>query len=95
MKLTRKGLLKIVGDIVVNSPEHPLSETLENWNRARDFDQDDFEGVVILTVEESKRISMFFGAVDCCSSDIKLTEGEKNLWQILNNRIEQAEKCDG
>ena len=64
----------------------------------RPFDTEDFvelENAVILSVEEAKRISMFFGAVDCCSSDVKLTEGEKSLWQILNGRIEQAEKKDG
>ena len=93
MKLTRKGLLKIVGDIVVDSHEYLLSKTLDNWNRTRDFDQDDFEGVICLTVEEAKEIAEklkdlsegFF--LQTGKIDSRATE-----WMIcLIERIEQAE----
>ena len=46
---------------------------------------------VWLTVAEAKELSSLIGAVDCCSSDIKLTDEERSLWSKLNNRIEQAE----
>lgn len=94
MKLTTKGLLKIVGDIVVNSPEYPLSETLDNWNRARCFDQDDFEGVVILTVEEAKVI---FEVIEEARDflwqryQVPLTEDSQKKVDDFRKRIDQAE----
>lgn len=68
-----------------------IDDLVVDYLERKELKHEDFTGAVVLTVEESKRISMFFGAVDCCSSDIKLTEGEKNLWKNLNERIEQSE----
>ena len=48
---------------------------------------------VVLTVEEAKKISIFFADV-VFSKGINLTEQECSLWAKINKRIEQAEKGD-
>lgn len=94
MKLTEKGLLKIIGDIVVSSPECPLSETLENWNRVKDFDQDDFEDTICLTIDQAKglleiakdyRMYLF----QHCRIPLSLSSNE--AFTALREKIEQAE----
>lgn len=91
MKLTRKGLLKIVGDIVVDSPEYLLSKTLDNWNRTRDFDQDDFEGVVCLTVEEACEILDYLGYLHLSGGRDSFLKDLEKCNRNLYERIEQAE----
>ena len=89
MKLTMKGLMKIIGDIVVNSPECPLSETLDGWNRTRDFDQDDFKDTVVLTLEEAKLVTKALAFASCPSfanSDTYFA-----FFEEMKKRVEQAE----
>lgn len=101
MKLTKKffeDLHKIGQDAFIEKNQwigKLVPDIIIDNLKKRGISQGDLEDVVCLSVEEAKKISMFFDSVDCCSSDIKLTESEKSLWQILNGRIEQAEKCDG
>ena len=67
----------------------------EDYGRInRPFDTRDFvelERAVILTVEESKKLSKLIKRIE---EDICLTENEMNTWVRLNERIEQAEKCN-
>ena len=66
----------------------------EDYGRInRPFDTKDFvelERAVILTVEESKKLSKLIKRIE---EDICLTENEMNTWKRLKERIEQAEKC--
>ena len=67
----------------------------EDYGRInRPFDTRDFvelERAVILTVEESKKLSNLIKRIE---EDICLTENEMNTWKRLKERIEKAEKGD-
>lgn len=88
MNLSKKGLEKIYDAQSDIANDIPLAfESIE-------FEADDFEGCIVLTVDEAKRISMLYEAVerffdtldckvlarDCCESKL-----------LLNEKIEQAE----
>jgi hypothetical protein len=47
--------------------------------------------LIVLTLEEAKKISKFFDVVECCASGIKLSDEERILWEIIEKRIEQVE----
>ena len=47
-----------------------------------------------LTLDEAKIIANFFGAVDACSSDVKMTKGEEKVWDKLVKRIKKLSQKD-
>lgn len=47
--------------------------------------------LIVLTLEEAKKISKFFDVVECCASGFKLSDEERILWEIIEKRIEQVE----
>lgn len=78
MKLSDKGWHKLV--------------VAENLLDDPDFEQSDFEGAVVLSIKEAKKISAFFDDVMVCDFPIKLSDEDQILWVMLDKRIEQAEK---
>lgn len=75
MKLSDKGWHKIV--------------LAENLLDDPDFEQSDFEGAVVLSVKEAKRLD---NLIERINDDIVLSDTEIVSWIILRRKIEQAEK---
>jgi hypothetical protein len=92
MKLSEKGINRLYAQVWMNQEDLPQDEIFEF--ETLEFQSDDFEGVVMLTVEEAKKISTFFDVVECCAYGFKLSDEERILWEIIEKRIEQAEKCN-
>lgn len=87
MRLSVKGIQKYTDHRVYY--EYPI-ETLK-------FEPDDFEGAVVLTVEEAKGVAKTYDAL--ASFLIKCMDGDGAKEAIafaieLNKRIEQAEKSN-
>ena len=47
-----------------------------------------------LTLAEAETIANFFGAVDACSSDVKMTKEEEKVWETLVKRIKKLSQKD-
>lgn len=47
-----------------------------------------------LTLAEAETIANFFGAVDACSSDLKMTKEEEKVWEKLVKRIKKLSQKD-
>ena len=43
---------------------------------------------------EAETIANFFGAVDACSSDVKMTKEEEKVWETLVKRIKKLSQKD-
>lgn len=97
MKLSEKFLsnLKAIIDLAFKEKNFWVGKTVQEITidtlKERGIEPDDFQGAVILTVEEAKVIASFFGAVDACC-DLRMSKTEQKTWCKLNKRIKQAEK---
>lgn len=89
MKLSEKGYLKI-GNSIVGWLEDGVAKVTFDPDKI-EFEPDDFKDCVALTVEEAKKISTFFDAVEFCAYGFKISYEERILWEIIEKRIEQAE----
>ena len=94
MKLSEKGLYRLHNEAVriiengtiCHQPiGHDQMEALHDF----EFRPDDFQGAVVLTVEEAKTIEHCFSIFQ---KHFKIFEPEMKVWQELRKRIEQAEK---
>ena len=93
MKLSEKGVEKVsknCKNVMVIGTDDFFPPTILEGAEKLEFYQSDFTGAVVLTVEEAKVITSFFGAVDACC-DLRMSKTEQKTWGKLNKRIEQAE----
>ena len=92
MKLSEKGYLKI-GNSIVGWFENGVAKVTFDPDKI-EFEPDDFKGVVVLTVEEAKKIERKLFAIrrnhDRKGEDNGVRSVNK-LISILRERIEQAE----
>lgn len=98
MKLNKKGKLKVaMADVrVVMLPTDPPKYRASKEADVLEFEPDDFQGAVILTVEEAKEFKSYFDFVCNGMSISDSMWGEvhylrNKIWGALN-RSEQAEK---
>ena len=92
MKLSEKGVKKVSTNcknvMVINSDEFFPPTILEGAEKL-EFDQSDFTGAVVLTVEEAKRVQSALHELLRNSND-KNSREWLTYWMV-NGRIEQAE----
>lgn len=88
MKLSAKGIFQALNAVTVEEHKEVTIKKMD----AIEFDQDDFEGAVVLTVEEAKEIQ---DQLAQCSHYIEhdfITSMNDKMIDKLEERIEQAEK---
>lgn len=54
--------------------------------------EDDFEGAVVLSIEEAEKIEKFFDAVDQCAENFRLDRSEMLAWANLGEKIRRAKR---
>lgn len=86
MKMSKKGQNKI-GEFLCGF-QRRLAGARATALAPLEFEPDDFEGVVVLTVEEAKTIEFCLAIFQ---KHYKLFESEMKVWQELRKRIDQAE----
>ena len=101
MKLNEKGL-KSFADQMLDIASG-LNEKEVEWDRdfamrQIEFESDDFQGAVVLTVEEAKQVQQEFLDIVCEIVRVLGHYGVKYAKPasliMLEERIEQAERCD-
>lgn len=99
MKLSKKGVEKVSTNcknvMVIGTDDFFPPNILEGAENL-EFDQSDFTGAVVLTVEEAKTVSIAVQAlIEICSSANLRRPELWNLYRLIVCRIEQAEKSNG
>ena len=86
MKLTAKGFFNLM-----KKHDQPIDVDLANMVSEHEFEPDDFEGAVVLTMDEAKKIK---GALESVRISLSLEESGLRLQMamLLKKRIKQGEK---
>ena len=86
MKLSNKGIDRLYAQVWMNQEDLPQDKIFEF--ETLEFQSDDFEDCVVLTVREAETIEHIIAIFQ---HYYNIFDGEMKVWQDLRKRIEEAE----